>query len=203
MQTSFDARELLEKAEKWVFANRQIVIVGFLGVFLIFSGFFIFESGVFEGTKVEILDSSQIAGASASGQEIVVEIAGSVEKPGVYELEAGARVDELLVLAGGLSAAADREWVSKNLNRAAKVLDGQKIYIPQKGESNISNTEVGGLVNLNTASKGQLESLSGIGAVRAQGIISGRPYSNIEELLSRKIISKSVYEKIKGSVTAP
>src|SRR3990167_8723052 len=188
MQTSFDARELLEKAEKWVFANRQIVIVGFLGVFLIFSGFFIFQSGVFEGTKVEILDSSQIAGVSASGQEIVVEIAGSVEKPGVYELEAGARVDELLVLAGGLSAAADREWVSKNLNRAAKVLDGQKIYIPQKGESNISNTEVGGLVNLNTASKGQLESLSGIGAVRAQGIISGRPYSNIEALLSRKII---------------
>ena len=127
MLGGFDLKERWEAVEEWVFANRQIVIISLVGILLIGGGLFIYSSGVFEPTKVEILDNSQIAGASASGQKVVVEIAGAVEKPGVYNLEADARVDELLVAAGGLSASADRDWVAKNLNRAARVVDGQKI----------------------------------------------------------------------------
>ena len=184
MLGGFDLKERWEAVEEWVFANRQIVIISLVGILLIGGGLFIYSSGVFEPTKVEILDNSQIAGASASGQKLVVEIAGAVEKPGVYNLEADARVDELLVAAGGLSASADRDWVAKNLNRAAKVVDGQKIYIPSKGskesmggmgintpnDPNYSN--VPNLLNINSASQGQLEGLPGIGEVRAQAIIS-------------------------------
>ncbi|MEK7521616.1 MAG: SLBB domain-containing protein [Patescibacteria group bacterium] len=210
-------KSFIPNLEDWVYHNRFVVISTLLGVLLIGVGVFVFSTGVFEPAKVEILDNSQIAGVSANGQKMVVEIGGAVENPGVYEVNLGDRVDQVLVLAGGLSANADREWVSKNLNRAARVQDGQKIYIPRQGEVSTvysprsaaggsavvgSPLTVDGLLNLNTASQGQLEGLPGIGAVRAQAIISGRPYSNVEEVYTRKIVPKSVYEKIKSSITA-
>ena len=52
------------------------------------------------------------------------------EKPGVYRLSQDDRIDDALIVAGGVSASADREWMEKFLNRAAKLSDGQKIYIP-------------------------------------------------------------------------
>ncbi|MFA6282333.1 MAG: SLBB domain-containing protein, partial [Candidatus Omnitrophota bacterium] len=78
----------------------------------------------FGGTKVEVLSESDEIDNS---KNITVEIAGEVIKPGVYKLSDGSRVDDLLVLAGGLTADADRSWTDKYLNRAAKVTDGQKV----------------------------------------------------------------------------
>src|SRR3990167_4098155 len=103
-----------------------------------------------------------------------------IEIPGVYKLKTDQRVEDALVLAGGLSADADRSWVEKYLNRAAKLVDGQKIFIPEKGNDSqtlgataknngIYQTVSGevssynsGLVNINTSDAKTLESLPGI-----------------------------------------
>ena len=61
--------------------------------------------------------------------EIFVDIQGAVASPGVYQLAAGSRVNDLLIKAGGLSGGADRDWVAKNINLAQKLADGVKIYI--------------------------------------------------------------------------
>lgn len=135
--------------------------------------------------------------------KIKIDVAGAVASPGVYELSEDGRVEEALDAAGGLAEEADREWVSKNLNLAAKLRDGDKLYIPEAGEAKsvpsatnepapvalppsagiVSGVETpsGGessncsRVNINTASAATLaDCLSGIGTSRAQGIIKYR-----------------------------
>lgn len=138
---------------------------------------------------------------------IVVDIEGAVVKPGVYELPNNSRIQDLLITAGGLSAKADRNYVSKNINLAQKLTDGGKVYIPKINEQGANtnllplspNTQ--SVVNLNTASVTDLDKLPGIGPVTAQKIISNRPYQNITELTSRKVVSSSVFEKIKDMIT--
>ena len=196
--------------DEFLLKNKLVLAFIFLGI--IFAGIGIFfirrNSG---SSKVEILEPKE----ETSLQEIVVEVAGAVEKPGVYKFQNGARVDDALIAAGGLSFSADREWVEKMLNRAAKLTDGQKIFIPDKQSSVLSakkNEEYqnvssnfsapgGSLVNINTASAKELDSLPGIGQVYAQKIIEQRPYSNLEELVSKKVIPQSLYEKIKDKIT--
>lgn len=140
-------------------------------------------------------------------KEILVDVGGEVEKAGVYKLENGARVKDALAAAGGLSAKADREYVAQSLNLAEKLIDGQKIYIPEiraRG-TEISVGAVKGAqtskININKADLATLESLSGIGEVRAQAIVDGRPYQAVNDLLTRKIVPASVYEKIKDKIS--
>jgi len=159
--------------------------------------------------KVEVLETS--SESKRAGFEIVVEVVGAVQKPGVYELTSDARVEDALIAAGGVSAEADRAWMEKTLNRAARLVDGQKIYIPEVEESRQEGS-VGGYqsvssdrgsvgVNVNTASQKELEGLWGIGPVYAQNIIEQRPYSTVEELLTRKILKRNVYERNKDRLT--
>lgn len=150
--------------------------------------------------------------ASSSGKlKIAFDIEGAVEKPGLYQLDEGARVEDILTLAGGLSADADRGWAEKSLNRAAKLTDGGKLYIPATGESTTSQSQVNnksnvmGLsqktVNVNSSSQSELESLPGVGPTTAVKIISGRPYMTLEELKSKKIVGAALYEKIKEMIS--
>ena len=86
--------------------------------------------------------------------------------------------------------------------------DGLKIYIPRDGEevqqvqaqaeNNTSGTD---LININSASGTELESLAGVGVVTAQKIIDGRPYGSVEELLDKKIVGNATFEKIKTSIS--
>lgn len=143
------------------------------------------------------------------GQEevIFVDVAGAVEVPGVYKLASGARIGDALIAAGGIAAEADREWVAKTLNLAEEVRDGRKIYIPKIRESQeqppvsqLTKQEGTGKINVNTASLGELESLAGIGAARANAIVSNRPYAEIKEIVSKAKIPESVYENIKDQI---
>lgn len=91
---------------------------------------------------------------------------------------------------------------------AQKISDGSKIYVPSQGENeaNVQTGQVSGVstqakININTASQSELEALPGIGPVTASKIISDRPYQKIEELISKKVVSRSVYDKIKDSLT--
>jgi len=187
--------------------------IGLGGLILLGLGVIFFRLNSANKPKIEIISSD----SSQSAATIFVDIQGAVEKPGVYELPANSRINDLLIRAGGLSASADREWVSKNINLAQKLQDGIKIYIPNQKEvrqfggpalSTTAGGEVAGVsgaiagkININTASQAQLESLWGIGKKRAADIIANRPYQSIEELVTKAKIPKSVVEKIKEKIT--
>lgn len=143
---------------------------------------------------------------STKQADIYVDIAGGVEKPGVYTLKQGSRIHQLLINAGGLSQKADRDYVSKYLNLSKKVEDQEKIYIPLIGLetsqtilSSMSNMAL--KININTCDKQELLDLPGIGEVRADKIIFNRPYTSINELKEKKIITNSIFEKIKESIS--
>ena len=203
--------------EEFLEGNKLTVGIFLLGVILLGLGvlgfkIFSFTSnqpkveilGEFDSPAGEPLPSSNHPLASS----ITVEAAGEVQKPGVYELPAGSRVNDLLVLAGGLSAEADRDWVEKNINMAAKLADGMKVYIPKEGgqDGEVLSIEKQVLretnkININNASEAELDTLWGVGPATAKKIIEGRPYQRTEELLEKKIVKSNVWEEIKEKVT--
>jgi len=141
---------------------------------------------------------------TSSENMIFVDVSGAVNKPGVYQLKEGSRIENAVLAAEGFAQDANQEYISKYLNMAQKLSDGSKVYVPAIGEGGVVNqgTVVAGIqseakVNINTATQSELEALSGIGPVTASKIISDRPYGTIEDLLSKKVVSKAVFEKIK------
>lgn len=183
--------------------------IGFLLLGLLLLGIGIFSVKSFslfkDETKVEVLGSTSAEASvnKEAGSEIIVEIAGEVGKPGVYTFAHGDRVGDLLTRAGGLGINADREYVTKNINLAQKLIDGSKVYIPIVGEkSNLSNSSNSSdKININTATVAELDTLWGVGEATAKKIINGRPYQKPEELLQRKIINSNVWETIKDKIT--
>ena len=153
-------------------------------------------------SKVKIISGKEVLGESKTG-EIVVDVDGAVVNPGVYRLSGDLRVGDAVGAAGGLRADAD----SSRVNLAAKISDGQKVYVPAKQEQVISekgeaiSQQSSSLVSINSASEGELDALPAVGPVTAGKIINGRPYSTVDELLSKKAVTKSVFEKIKGLIS--
>jgi competence protein ComEA len=158
--------------------------------------------------------------ATQSAELIIVDVAGAVEKPGVYELAENSRIQDALIAAGGLSKDADRDIVGKSLNLATKIIDGGKIYIPFEGEisansssstssntgffgdQNILGASQVGLININTATSAELDTLPGVGPVTAGKIIANRPYEKIEDLVSKKAVGTAAFEKIRDKIQA-
>lgn len=138
--------------------------------------------------------------------DIKIDVAGAVNNPGVFTLSKESRIEDAVKLAGGFDEKASKEYVSKQLNLSQKVGDGMKIYIPFEGEAGaVSKGVVAGIaitasangkIGVNSADQASLESLPGVGPATAKKIIEGRPYGSVEELLSKKSVSKSVYTKI-------
>ncbi len=150
--------------------------------------------------------------ANSSSMEIYVQLSGAVNNPGVYRVREGCRLFELIKLSGGLAPDADGNAV--NLARVVK--DGEKIYIPRIGEgkenrtgfshnAGLSSKDRSGLINVNTASKEELEKLPGIGKVIAERIIKYRKehgfFSAPSDLLGVKGIGKKKLERIRSMIT--
>ncbi|MFH0942894.1 MAG: helix-hairpin-helix domain-containing protein [Candidatus Beckwithbacteria bacterium] len=176
--------------------------LGLLGILLVLGGIFSIMAVSNQSDSEVVIEKI----GEAEGR-LMVDISGAVEKPGVYELKPDARVNEVLIMAGGLGKEADRDWVSQNLNLAAKVVDGQKIYIPNINESNketprsgLQGVSLKELINVNTASMSELDTLWGVGEVTAKKIIDNRPYGSVEELLTKKVLKSNVYEAVKDKV---
>lgn len=148
----------------------------------------------------------------ASGA-IQVYIVGAIKHPGVYTLPGDARVYQLIQAAGGTQP--DANLVSINL--AAKLTDGQEIYVLSLGEtppaytnnslgSSVNGTPVASgaaSVNLNTATETQMEQVLHVSATTAKKIITYRTqhgtYTSVDQLL--QVISQSIYDRIKNLVT--
>lgn len=195
---------------EWVKREGWWVAIGAAGLGILIYGLWSMIKP--EPAVVEIVKEEETRG------EIVVDVAGAVEKPGIYKIPTGSRIGDALVMAGGFAAEADREWVSQYLNLAEEVKDGGKIYIPGQAagtgnqkiqivgqpdavEKQILGAAVQGRININTASQSELESLWGIGEARAKAIISNRPYGVTEELVSKAKIPQSVYDKIREQIS--
>lgn len=155
--------------------------------------------------------------------QLFVDIAGAVNKPGVYQVAAGARLKDVLKLSGGLSDEADKMFFARNFNLARLVTDQEKIYIPSISEINAGlftetaknidyispkegpnqiNTEnkADNKTNINQASAEELDQLPGIGQTTVKKIIDNRPFSSLNELLDKKIVNRSTFEKIKDLI---
>ena len=175
-----------------------------------------------EGTSVELEaedapsdDADGSSKKSSSAAEVYVDVDGAVASPGVYRLKDGARVSQAIDAAGGLTPEAD----VTGLNRASKVADGQKIYVPTVGEQQAAAVTSGadsgasptsgagassGLVNINTASAAELQTLSGIGPSMAQSIIDERTqngaFASVDDLMRVSGIGEKKLAKIKDCI---
>ena len=132
--------------------------------------------------------SGQFGVSQLGGRDAVVDVAGAVQRPGVYRLPAGARVTDAVERAGGGTGRA----LLDQINLAARVADGQQIVVPEStaGSGQASAAVAGaveeGPISLGTATVEQLDTIEGIGPVTAQDIIGFRDQhgglSSIEQL---------------------
>jgi competence protein ComEA len=137
-------------------------------------------------------------GVDQSATAIKAYILGAVVQPGVYSLGPQARVQDLVQAAGGLLPDADRT----RIDLAARVVDGQEVYVPRVGEDMPANLT--GLVNINTATAADMHAALGISLTTAQHIVAYRtahgPFTSVSQLLLVPI-SRSIYDRIKYLVT--
>lgn len=143
-----------------------------------------------------------------------VDVAGAVHAPGVYTLPPGSIISDAIAAAGGATddAALDR------VNKALTLQEGMQVYVPRISEAApplLSNPAAGAtsaptaddpgapaaLVNINTATPAELDTLPGVGPSTAQRIIDGRPYGKIEDLMRVKGIGQATFDKLKDHVT--
>ena len=147
---------------------------------------------------------------AAEGGRVVVHVAGAVAAPGLYRLGAGPRVADALDAAGGPAGDADLDA----LNLAAKVADGERVYVPRKGEApppvagaaggGSGGAVTAGPIDLNTATAEQLEDLPGVGPATAEAILAYRKekgrFRSVEELLEVRGIGEAKLASIRPKV---
>lgn len=153
------------------------------------------------------------AKGDASLGSIKVDIQGAVKKPGIYQLEIGQRLADLVALAGGFIKEADPIYIVKSLNLATELKDQDKVYIPFFEEKQSSNqdspsvtenekqTAENSLISINQADLKTLQTLTGIGEVKAQAIVDNRPYSNLDDLVVKKVISENLLNSLRAQIS--
>ena len=144
-------------------------------------------------------------------KQIIVDISGEVYEPKIVTLPEGSRVYQAVELAGGLKKTADREQI----NQAAIISDGEKIFVPKiganlqssvtkgvKGQINIKSN----LININTADLQLLDEIQGVGPVTAENIILFREtngkFKTVEDIKNVDGIGDKTYEKLKTQICA-
>lgn len=148
---------------------------------------------------------------AATTNPIVVDVRGEVEKPGVYSLPAGARLQDAVNASGGFTEQADLSQV----NLAERLQDGDVVSIggvaqlegtsDAAGPKGVAPTAGTGKININTATIAELDTLPGIGEVTAKRIIEFRetqgPYRSIDDLVHVQGISTRTITKLRDLIT--
>lgn len=218
-----------KKLQVWFEENKKRIIAitgGIVGVFIIImmtwkttkQNNLITEETMMSETAITTA-SEQDTLKSDSQEKWFVDIKGAIKFPGMYPVETDMRIFDVIELAGGLSEEADRNQV----NLAEHVRDQMIIYIPKVGEnlaevmlptdtsttsyydSGHAQTENETLVNLNTATVQELQTLSGIGEKKAEAIITYREangsFQTIDDLKKVKGIGEKTFDSLKESIT--
>lgn len=200
-----------------------------IAIITIFLSVFLFYNISSSETEKQVLslneftheeDSNEIKIEDVQNENIFVEIKGEVLNPDVYELEKGSIVRDLILMSGGLTEIGD----TSNINQARELQNGECIVVLSKQEIldmknssneilkvdnvssfNVESSSDDDKVNINTASKEELKTLSGIGDGLAEAIISYREENNgfneIEDIKNVSRIGDKTFEKFKDKIT--
>ncbi|HZK00656.1 MAG TPA: helix-hairpin-helix domain-containing protein [Tissierellaceae bacterium] len=197
--------------------KEQIVILAVILVVVLFTGHKFITSNIIQEKEepLELLNEDIILDEVIPNDDsidedtiIMVHISGQVYYPGLIELKSGSRVNDAIDLAGGLKKEADTD----RINLAKKLVDEEKVHVPKKGEeididvasisTNLTSSNEG-RININTCSKEELMSLSGIGEVTATKIIDYRTtnqFRKIEDMMNVSGIGEKKFEAIKDFI---
>ena len=149
--------------------------------------------------------------ADEDAATVTVDVSGAVATPSVVTLAEGSRVADAIDAAGGALPDADLA----QLNRAARLTDGEKVHVPITGEqaaeaagTTAGSVETGAttqqLININTATEAELDILPGVGPSTAEAIVADReengPFSTIEDLMRVSGIGEKKFEKLAGQI---
>lgn len=215
MDNKFNLIDFMQKNKKTVgIISIVVIFICFTGVYMIKGKDTLgnsFDDTIFEeetSNNEEIKENIEV-----KEEKILVDIKGEIKKPGVYELDKGSIVEDLIKLAGGIT---DKGTLD-TINRAQELKKNEAILIPNKDElketkafnntsikSNIDNSSENELININTADSDELNKINGIGKSKAEAIIKYREenggFKSIEEIKNVSGIGEATFEKIKSSI---
>ena len=210
MRRLFNFRSLLENNQKYL----KAAIIGLLILAALFM--FFFRTGEKQDQIPTSKSDSTVEDgivSDTSTETIIVDVSGEVKTPSVIELPLDSRINDAIEAAGGLTKNAD----ISQINRAAMLSDGEKVFIPTKMISNdpsggsgqdsnqrtddTQNTGSNAKVNINNASSEQLQEVPGIGPVTANKIILFRTqnglFRKLEDIKKVSGIGDKTFEKMK------
>ena len=222
------ARHVVEHLRHWLaFMGLRRLISGAVStVVVVFVGWWLLrspappvESTIARVTSTALVASPMTSVPTTALTEITVHVAGAVNKPGVYVLSSRSRVVDAITAAGGPTRSADVDAI----NLALPLVDSEQIVVPRRGEKvvirNPSPRSAPGspreptsngdqskdiLININTASASELESLPGVGPATAKAIIAHRttvaPFSSVDDLLQVAGIGPAKLEAMRAYV---
>lgn len=193
--------------EKFIKENKDLLIKVAVTAFVVIAAFFVFVMKSDNDPGEEVIETETLNNITEEASAVIyVDIGGEVNNPMLAQLKDGSRVDDAIKAAGGTTENADLT----DINRAAFVEDGEKIYIPAKPEfeesadGNYTQVYSDGKININTADAVELQELDGVGPATADKIIEYREqngrFSSAEDIKNVSGIGEKTFEKMKDDI---
>ena len=202
------------KNNKKIIIILLVIIIGII-IYFIYNNFYFEDTGTDMVNDILIKEDNIVEENSLTeskeSDKVIVHITGEINNPGIIELESGDRIFNAIEKAGGTTKNAD----TSKINLAQVVEDGMKINVPNINDKEIVTEETvstvsnsnniqqkkQNIVNINSASQTELETLPGIGPSIASKIVNYRKekgkFSKIEDIMNVNGIGEAKFEKIK------
>ena len=161
---------------------------------------------------IDIIDNEEELTDNTPNSMITVYVSGEVNKPGLIQIDSNARISDAITACGNFTPLADKNAI----NLAQKLSDGTHIQVPTiknsanttsstNNSSNSPNDKSNDLVNINTATKEELDTLPGVGPATAEKILNYRQehgnFQSIEDLKNVKGIGEAKFNKLQDKIS--
>jgi competence protein ComEA len=184
-------------------SRSQLLVYGAIAIaVLVIGARWIRSSGGDSGGGAQLSFAADSSPQAENTRDVVVHVAGEVQRPGVYRLPAGSRVTDAVRRAGGFAGGANQDAI----NLAARLTDGQQVVVPGPGTTAATSSAGGqaGPISLGSATTEQLDGIEGIGPVTAQKIVEFRDQhgglSSVNQLDQVDGIGPSTMQTLRASL---